>query len=163
MRRMWAAGAAIVMCLALGVMPALAQSASPATDGPVRVTATQVCDWTMTGGVQTGTCTYTASDPRVTGEVNLTIAGAVGGPGGDDYLQTFDAVLKGPDGTWTGRYWVVFDWPANLAYATSVLTGDGAYEGWTYVAATQDKVPDGNADNVGVLYQGPPPPGITTR
>jgi len=162
MRKMWAAAAAIVVCLALGA-PVMAQEASPSVDGPVPVTATQACAWTMTGGVQTGTCTYAASDPRVTGEVTLTMAGAVGAPGGDAPLQTFDAVLKGPEGAWTGRYWVVLDFPANVAYAMSVLTGDGAYEGWTYVAAAQDKVPDGNSDNVGVLYQGPPPPGITTR
>jgi len=32
-------------------------------DGPVPVTATQACTWSMTGGVPTGTCTYTAATP----------------------------------------------------------------------------------------------------
>ena len=35
MRKLWAVGAAIVVCLALGGAPAVAQEASPATDGPV--------------------------------------------------------------------------------------------------------------------------------
>ena len=160
MRRLWAAGAAIVTCLSLGGVPVAAQDASPATDVPVGVTATQACDWSMSGNVQTGTCSYTASDPRLTGPLTLTMAEHVGVPGSDDYLQTFDAVLKGPEGTWTGHYWVVFDWPANVAYPLSALTGDEAYEGWTYVASTQDLVPDGSSDLVGVLYEGPPPPGI---
>ena len=88
----------------------MAQEASPATDGPVLVTATQACAWAVPGGVPTGTCTYTASDPRVTGPLTLTSAEHVGIPGDDDYLQhTFDAVLEGPEGTWTGRYWVILD------------------------------------------------------
>jgi hypothetical protein len=161
MRRLWAVSAAIVVCLALGG-PVMAQEASPAADGPVLVTATQVCTWAVPGGVPTGTCTYTASDPRVTGPLTLTIAEAVGTPD-DHYLETFDATITGPDGIWMGRYWVIFDWPANVSYPLSVLTGDGAYEGWTYVASGQDNVPDANTDLVGVLYQGPPPPGITNR
>ena len=156
LRRLSAAGAALSLCLALGA-PVVAQEASPAAGGPVPVTATQACAWSMTGGVPTGTCTYTASDPRVTGPLTLTIAEAVGTPD-EHYLETFDATIPGPDGIWTGRYWVVFDWPANVSYPLSVLTGDGAYEGWTYVASGQDNVPDGSLDLVGVLYEGPPPP-----
>jgi hypothetical protein len=159
---MWAAGAAIVMCLALGGLPMAAQETSPATDGPVQVTATQACAWAEPGGVQTGTCPYSASDPRMTGTLTLTIADAVGGPGGDDYVQTFDATLPGPEGTWTGRCWVTFDLGTKTAWATCALSGDGAYEGWTYVASTKDVTMSGNSDLVGVLYQGPPPPGMVT-
>jgi hypothetical protein len=162
MRRLWVAGAAMVVCLALGA-PVMAQQASPAAAGPVLVTATGACSWFMNGNVQTGTCTHTASDPRVSGPATQTMAEHVGIPGGDDYLQTFDTVLTGPDGTWTGRTWVVFDWPNNVAYAQTVLTGDGSYEGWTYVDSARDTTPDANTDSVGVLYEGPPPPGITTR
>ena len=161
MRRLWAVVAAMLVCLALGA-PVMAQEASPAADGPVLVTATQVCTWAVPGGVPTGTCTYTASDPRVTGPLTLTSAEHVGIPGDDDYLQhTFDAVLEGPEGTWTGRYWVILDQAAKTAWATSALSGDGAYEGRTYVASSKDESMAGNSGLVGVLYQGPPPPGIT--
>jgi hypothetical protein len=112
--------------------------------------------------VETLTCTYTASDPRVTGPLTATIAEHVGVPG-DDYLQTFDAVLEGPEGNWTGRYWVILDYATGTAWPTSVLSGDGAYEGWTYVASGSDTEMDVNHDLVGVLYQGQPPRGITTR
>jgi diacylglycerol O-acyltransferase / trehalose O-mycolyltransferase len=160
MRRMWAASAAMLVCLALGT-PVMAQEASPSTEGSVLVTATQACAWSMTAGVQTGTCTYSASDPRVTGPLTLTMAEHVGVPGGDDYVQTFDATLPGPEGTWTGRYWVIFDQATETAWVTSALSGDGAYEGWTYVASGSDASMAGNQDLVGALYEGPPPPGIT--
>jgi hypothetical protein len=152
----------MLVCLALGA-PVMAQDASPAAGGPVRVTATQACTWAAPGDVLTGTCTYTASDPRVTGPLTLTIVEHVGVPGGDDYVQTFDATLPGPEGTWTGRYWVIFDQVTKTAWATSALSGGGAYEGWTYVASGSDASMAGNQDLVGVLYQGPPPPGVTTR
>jgi hypothetical protein len=161
MRRLWAAGAAIVVCLALGA-PVMAQEASQAADGPVLVTATQACAWDAPGDVLTGTCSYTASDARLTGPLTQIITEHVGIPGGDDYVQTFDATLEGPEGTWTGRYWVIFDQVAQTAWATSALSGDGAYEGWTYVASGSDASMAGAHDLVGVLYQGPPPPGMTT-
>jgi hypothetical protein len=103
--------------------------------------------------------------PRVVcaGPLTITLAEDEGIPGGDAFHQTFDAVLTGPDGTWTGRYWVILDWVTGTAWATSALSGDGAYEGWTYVASGSDTEMDANHDLVGVLYQGPPPPGITTR
>ena len=102
----------------------------------------------------------------------------VGVPGGDDYddyLQTFEATLSGPEGTWAGRSWLVFDWPwieapagvagikASLAYITTVLSGDGAYEGWTYVTTGTTSTSGPGPDLAGVLHEGPPPPGITTR
>ena len=102
----------MAVCLTFGAMPALAQeSPEPASDGPVPVTSTQACTWALSGGVPTGTCTRTASDPRVAGPMTMTMAEAVGVPGGDDYLQTFDVLLEGPEGTWTGSVWVLFDPP----------------------------------------------------
>ena len=47
-----------------------------------------------------------------------------------------------------------------MAYAQSVLAGDGSYEGWTFVESARDIDPDANTDSVGVLYEGPPPPDI---
>lgn len=156
---MWAAGAATVMCLALGA-PVMAQDASPAADGPILVTATQTCAWDTPGDVLTATCTHVASDPRVSGPATSTLVEAVGTPD-EAYLEAFDLTLSGPDGDWTGRIWVVLDGPNNVAYALSVVTGEGAYEGWTYVTSARDIQPDANTDLVGVLYEGPPPPGIT--
>ena len=45
MRRMWAAGAAIVVCLALGGAPAVGQEASAPAPGPALVTGTETCPY----------------------------------------------------------------------------------------------------------------------
>jgi hypothetical protein len=74
MCRLWAASAGIVVCLLLGWLPALAQPA----DEPVQVTSTQECAWSS--GV--GTCTATASDPRVTGPLIETWTWDVSSPDG---------------------------------------------------------------------------------
>ncbi len=124
----------------------------------VRVTASQECSWDFPDGIQTATCIITASDPRLTGTATITQREIVNATGGDNDLETYDEVLQGPEGTWTGRHFVVFDRSsAYTAYPLVVVTGDGAYEGWTYVAAGAASPPDGNGDFVGVLYQGPPP------
>ena len=82
MRRWWAAGAAIVICLALGALPARSQSPSGSATTPAEyaaVTGTSDChDVTTPGAQQFATppytlthqvmaCTKTASDPRVSG------------------------------------------------------------------------------------------------
>lgn len=123
----------------------------------VRVTAAQACAWDFPDGIQTGTCTITASDPRLTGTAIITQREIVNAAGGDNEIETYDEVLHGPEGTWTGRHYVVFDRGAYTAYPLVILSGDGAYEGWTYVAAGAASPPDGNGDFVGALYQGPPP------
>jgi hypothetical protein len=124
----------------------------------VRVTATQECSWSFPDDIQTGTCTIAASDPRVTGTATITQREIVKATVGDNDLETYDTVLQGAEGTWTGRHIVVFDRGiTRTAHAMVVVTGDGAYEGWTFVAATAASPPDGNGDFVGVLYQGPPP------
>ena len=51
MRTVWAAGAAIVMCLALGELPAAAQEASPAASGPNEVTSEELFEVTLPPGV----------------------------------------------------------------------------------------------------------------
>jgi hypothetical protein len=147
MRRLSAAGAAIVVCLALGGVPALAQ------DGAVAVTATQDCSWEHTW--DWGACTYTASDPRVTGTLTLTGRSEVTVPGTyTPGLEWLTVTLQGPDGTWTGHYYVFHD-TAGTAHVLGVFAGDGSYEGWTYVDSVT--VP-GSGDIVGVLYPGPLPP-----
>jgi hypothetical protein len=150
MRKLWAATAAIVVCLALGAVPALAQP----EDEAVEVTSTQECAWSS--GV--GTCTAAASDPRVTGPLIETWTWDVSSPGGARfYVSEFETTLEGPDGTWTGHLYAT--WDADFATnGLAVLTGDGAYEGWTYVFS--GGAPGGSAtwDSVGTVYPGSPPP-----
>jgi hypothetical protein len=50
MRRMWAAGAAMLVCLTLGGLPALAHGASPAATGPNEVTAELLVEVTLPPG-----------------------------------------------------------------------------------------------------------------
>jgi hypothetical protein len=157
MRRLSAAGAAILVCLALGGIPALAQDNTG-------VTATQACEWLHVGGA--AECTYTASDPRLTGSLTLEEppwTHVLVPPLDTAALVWFDAVLQGPEGTWTGSVGVVNE--SQSAHPLMVLTGDGAYEGWTYVAAGSASQPGDHhgyvfqdrIDTVGVLYQGAPP------
>ena len=165
MRRMWAAGAAIVMCLALGGVPGVAQS--PAVpEGPVAVqdtlTRSMSKNFTVTiegdvqhlrdGGLA---CSVTASDPRLDGvrqtlhaDCDCTDAGgcACWGP----WEGT------GASGGWTG-YFVSAE-PYGLTPGTvMVAQGTGGYAGLTWVenhVPTGDMVYGGN----GMVYQGPPPP-----
>jgi hypothetical protein len=87
MRRMWAAGAAIVLCLALGGIPVVAQSPSPAPARLALVTGTMDCFsmGTYTETSQNGathghlpdvSCSTRMSDPRVSGQVRLDLDGA---------------------------------------------------------------------------------------
>ena len=73
MRRMWAAGAAVLVCLALGAMPVLAQEHT-------LVIGTQECPTfvegttTVVGGVEQSRgyefgCTLAMDDPRVSGDL----------------------------------------------------------------------------------------------
>lgn len=87
MRRMWAADAAIVVCLALGGIPALAQEASPPAALPAAAATTPLaldCVQTADGvagaqgsmgtisGVQL-TCDLTAADARLSGEMTMSV------------------------------------------------------------------------------------------
>ena len=146
MRRLWAASAAIVMCLALGV-PALAQEEA------VAVTATQVCS----GTPPTLSCDVTASDPRVTGTVAVTVGGDVSVPDRAETVMWGDSSLAGPDGDWSGHWTNVWDSQGTM-HSLTVYTGDGAYEGWTYVTLQTDPSGTATGDFIGVIYQGPPPP-----
>lgn len=139
MRRMWAAGAAILVCLALGGLPAMAQSDA------VRVTTTVDCDFS------TSTCSYTASDPRVSGAGSIVLSGFVK-VGVNSVVSWSDATIEGPEGDWTGRHYV-FEPSPGVIDVLMVLAGEGAYEGWSYI------VPGVESDDAsGVIYQGDLPP-----
>ncbi len=118
----------------------------------VTVAATQDCD-IYTDPV---TCTYTASDPRVTGTLTHTYTGDIGGPAtAEAELVWADATLEGPEGSWTGHLYIVWTEPTQ---AFAVLSGTGAYEGWQYVASGIDPEADGDHDWTGIIYEGELPP-----
>ena len=174
MRRMWAAGAAIVVCLALGGVPAVAQSPSApiAQAGPALVTGTQTCGFVATAdatqvrieGVrrdQAGLeCVSKVSDPRVSGPVKGTWNLAAW-EGDADAIYWGDMVITGPDGTWEGSftgvdaYGLVKSGLGNVGLMQT-LEGTGAYTGWTYIAHLAFDYSTMTVD--GVIYQGPPPP-----
>jgi hypothetical protein len=153
MRRLWAAAAAIVVCVALDGLPVLAQEPGVA----VAVTATQVCS----GGPHPwGACAHNASDPRVSGALTIADQGGVTLPRtAVPRLEWWQATLQGPDGPWRGHVYIVREkqslWGPSV-HALMMLSGTGPYEGWTYVASGLD--PAGVGDYVGVLYPGPLPP-----
>ena len=148
MRRLWAAGAAIVVCLASGGMPTSAQA------DVTLVTATQECDWQ-----DTVPCAMSASDPRVTGPLDWQEAGGLGRDATPDEpgLWWTDATLQGPDGSWVGHSYLWFT-PDAGNHVVLVLSGDGAYAGWQYIASGVDRDLDGSHDLIGYVYQGELPP-----
>jgi hypothetical protein len=136
------------------------QSAVPGagvTEPPVAVDVTQHCDNIFASPI---VCTWTASDPRLTGTLTHEWVADVSPPEPDDLYSVgwADATLEGPEGDWTGRLYVVWGaQPASTLFA--FLSGDGAYEGWQYVgSAVDDGESPGNAPWYGVAYQGELPP-----
>ncbi len=162
MRTLWATGAAIVVCLALGV-PVAGQE-SPAHTGPVTVDVTQTCRLTtgFSSTYESGvellrggeiSCDVAADDARLTGPLTVqvdcdcTVAGcscwgATDGP-------------QNEGGGWVGFF--VSAEPSSAAPGTVwVSEGTGANEGWTCIETHQptgDMVFEGTA----MLYQGAPP------
>jgi hypothetical protein len=175
MRKRWAAGAATVMSLALVGLPAVAQSPSgPATPqaGYAAVTGTSDChDVTTPGTQQFATppytlthqvmaCTKTASDPRVSGPATTVRNISSWDPAVVATATAWgDEDIRGPEGTWTGRFYGIYD-REGVLHLVHVTTGSGAYEGWTY--AYSSTVPAGSltATTTSLVYDGPPPPGF---
>jgi len=150
MRRMWAAGAAIVMCLAFGVLPALAQeepTADEATtaevapfhavpEGSVVVWGTASCAISLGGGDSTDgavgwlvVCTLDMSDPRVSGTERhdrfRILAGRIGA--GVVWVAE-DAHLTNDEGSWRGSAQAAED-RAGTPVGEAHYVGEGAYEG----------------------------------
>jgi hypothetical protein len=158
MRKMWAAAAAILVCLALGGVPALAQSpaggsppvGSPAaTPGPAAwVTGTATCPTddlgsssTDAAGVQhfrngTFKCVTTTSDARVSGRHSTTTWNADwwGAPGlsRGEFVQWASVRLENSAGAWEGRLSGVGAVPERGDIITIWYTGTGAYAGLSY-------------------------------
>jgi hypothetical protein len=78
-------------------------------------------------------------------------------PGSDVAVYWTDHWIEGPEGTWTGHGYLVGD-ETGTVDALVMLTGDGAYEGWSYVAFGSDPEADADHDLIGVIYEGALPP-----
>jgi hypothetical protein len=158
MRRMWAAGAAIVMCLALGGVPVAGQESSE-SPAPTMPTDEVVFTGTATCGLDDPE-EWVTSDPRVSGPCSIAVKSwggphTVDIPGAVGYYK-----VNGPEGDWTGTWMLIgvcCDPPARNFMA---LEGTGAYEGWAVLAwaGTPDgwQMPD-PFDLQGIIYKGSAP------
>ena len=167
MRRLWAASAAIVVCLTLGGLPVAGQDESqskgavwvtgPATQAPCEVGDVEMVieDGPVTGhrGLSIS-CTDDLGDARLSGpSVKLYNDDCYAGAG-CVYWGTQE--LTGPDGTWTGTFNGTTD-PQGSGGSYQVLVGTGGYEGLTYVGLAIGQF--GEPPRVfGRIYEGDPPP-----
>jgi hypothetical protein len=145
MRRLWAAVAAAVLCLAFGGSPAATQSpvptgTTPAASGSVGPTAALVHGTVSCSNVQDATttssngvdsfrdqgirCTYTASDPRVSGSALAQLSGDCYADAGCVYWDT--QVITGPAGMWVGGHYSADD-PTGKVVMQGAYEGTGAY------------------------------------
>jgi hypothetical protein len=177
MKRMWAAGAAVLLCLALGV-PALAQepSESPGASpvmptGPALVEGTMTCqgpgDTRTYGegwfrGNQSLTCHTDLDDPRVAGPGTLGWNYVCYPAANNGCIYWGDVEIDGPGGTWSGSYSGVDDqalWDAGTGGAEMLfeLSGSGDYEGWSFVFHVSTRL-TATASANGFIYEGALPP-----
>ena len=147
MRRMWAAGAAVLICLALGAMPTLAQDEVVVPGGAIAVSGTASAIPVGTGssedidGVREARAVgyeavFDASDPRASGRGTMTLDANVH-PNADATAERGPEASWGTirfendEGAWDGG-WAAF----GLGTAASGVSefwfaGEGAYEGHT--------------------------------
>jgi hypothetical protein len=170
-RRPWTAAAAIIVCLELGALPAVAQDASAPPGGSVAVTGTILGMCEVEAGTEalvdgarewrgwTVTCRESMSDPRVSGSnqhrYNRDCRYPLAAGDADDASPVIciiwsDFVVSGPDGTWEGADRGLVT-PDGESDTYRVATGTGAYDGWTYVSHADE------GDVSGIIYKGPPP------
>ncbi len=182
MRRMWAAGAVIVMCLTLGGLVVAAQS--PLTSWAVQGTITGCVEAAPGSTTHWGSsgrqirdlivsCTFekgadeawVGGDARLVGtgtdQVNIDIPMYASGMFDPRYspgaVRWGTTEIAGPDGTWVGPW---------IAYGGSpyvlVAEGTGEYSGLTLVASMPATIPTVDGEAVyafeGIIYEGTPPP-----
>ena len=131
----------------VGAVPVAAQDLDGAT-----VTVTQDCDF----GTSPIVCSWVASDPRLTGTLTHDEAGAIGDPEPEPEnaagLSWLDGTLDGPEGDWNVRVYLGWTDPMSLF---TVVSGNGANEGWNYIAWSVDEIVlDGMVDWTGMFYEG---------
>lgn len=134
-----------------------AESAEP----PVAVSAAQECTDVMATPV---VCSWDAGDERLTGTLTHEwVRPQVTARLLEDDMGVgwASATLEGPEGSWAGHMYAVWADPAQVFI---VLSGDGAYDGWQFLASTIDADTPGNSTWTGVMYQGELPPfGLPTE
>jgi hypothetical protein len=151
----FALGGAFLVAQPFGQQEGLAPGAEPVGMEGTRVTVAQDCPDLEDGTV----CTWTSSDPRLTGTMTQELDGAIEFTAGDvsdagDFFW-MDVTVEGPEGSWTGRLYI--NGSTRPAPGFAVLSGSGGYEGWQYVATEVG----GNGihdDWTGMLYEGELPP-----
>jgi hypothetical protein len=116
----------------------------------VRVTVTQEC-------ADRSICIWTPSDPRLPDTLTTDIfTGFVDVVGdGDAGFAWMEQSSEGPDGGWTGYVYALWGEPTQNFL---VLSGNGANEGWHYIASGTDPDTDGDFEWIGTLYEGELPP-----
>ncbi|MGD8487050.1 MAG: hypothetical protein PVG27_12135 [Chloroflexota bacterium] len=161
MRKMWAAGAAIVLCLALGGVPVVGQDETE----PVASLATSPAPAPMVPAMVTGefecfdraNCEERMSDPRVNGVHTPTMIREIDVPGANGFVAWGSLTIPGPDGDWTGPFFAMAGWDFSpVGRMVRVLEGTGAYEGWTYVSWPVTYGTE-RQEVEGMIYKGPPP------
>ena len=121
----------------------------------VTVTAAQDC---VEADAPPDVCTWTASDPRLTGTATAQFTGDISddrpGEGARTGFSWLDVMLEGPEGSWSGHEYLMWTDPFQHFI---LLSGDGAYDGWHYVAMATAEAPP-RIDWTGLVYEGELPP-----
>jgi hypothetical protein len=163
MRRIWAAGAAGLLCLALGGPPMVAQSPEPV--GSVHVTGTETLhpdirfdSQKMVDGVLQirgvhATSDEVASDPRVSGTGTIVGNTDVYGMDGPQW-GTFR--IENDGGAWEGTYRGVI-YGGSLDSGTAWMVGSGDYEGLTYFYTFGGNNTDLVLETEGLIFPGEAP------
>ncbi len=141
--------------------PKTAVPGAEVTEAPLAVSVGSACGNVLAVPV---VCTWTASDPRLTGSMThewirpKVVDGQITADLSDDGVRVgwADAAVEGPEGDWIGYQYAV--WSDDPTQLFILLSGQGAYEGWHFVASTVDPGTPGDSDWTGVMYQGEPPP-----
>jgi hypothetical protein len=182
MRRLWAATAAIVTCVALGGLPATGQEASPSPGPTVIYDASTAANihieepecvtgeegtTTFVNGVRqlrgwTRHCRYDAADPRFSGWSDIVHNVDCYSEDRSRCVMWGTERIPGPDGDWVGTYQggsMSSGSGTGFRGNFEVLEGTGAYAGWTFVRY-MDMAALGGEEWVidGLIYEGPPPP-----
>lgn len=107
---------------------------------------------------QVNACAAVASDPRVSGPgtLVLNVEGWDPRTGYNDVAWMYQEIT-GPDGTWAGRTYGLYD-KDGVLHNFGVMVGTGAYEGLVYVVYGTVPASGATATTVGVIQPGTPPP-----
>jgi hypothetical protein len=175
MRRLWTAGAAVLVCLALGGGLATAQDETDPVGGNAWYVGTATCPEMVSSGTATFengveqvrdvtlTCTNATNAPRLNGPFTLHMnldcyELTTPMPGYSGCVLWGTSVSPEPDG-WTATFTGVED--ASGQQTVQVMgIGFGANAGWVFYEVDTWSAASGTTDLEGLLYQGAPPPAV---